>query len=145
MAGMNFKISRWCVESVAYCEMFRSGLHNSLLDSTVIWTILKTGIAKCKIFPAVGGGHPLPDPRPARSLCSLSVLLGGPLTRIFDPSPEKNQVTGLCNKWFCFSFYSYQIRRPTHNRWPRSVGWGGGGDIKGHNFSASKIAQSYKS
>ena len=37
------------------------------------------------------GGHP----PPARSLCSFAVLLGGPLTRIFDPPPENFLVTGL--------------------------------------------------
>ena len=82
-----------------------------------------------------------PRPAPARKLRSLAVLLGGLLTRIFDPPPPENViVTGLCNNAFFKShhdFCSYQIRRPTHNRWPRSerlVGWGGGGGgTKGHH------------
>ena len=47
-------------------------------------------------------GVPPPPPRtlpPARSLRSLAVLLGGPLTRIFD-LPEKSLVTGLYNAFF---------------------------------------------
>ena len=50
---------------------------------------------KMQNFPALGGGHP--DPPPARSLCSLAVLLGGPLTRICDtppPPPPKNSSYG---------------------------------------------------
>ena len=42
--------------------------------------------SKCN-FPALGGGNTTPRPPPphpsARSLCSLAVLLGGPLTWIF--------------------------------------------------------------
>ena len=41
-------------------------------------------------FPAGGGGGP-PRPSPARSLRSIAVLLGGPLTRIFDPQKKKKK------------------------------------------------------
>ena len=41
---------------------------------------------KMQNVPVLGGGHP--DPTPARLLCSLAFLLGGPLTRIFAPPPH---------------------------------------------------------
>ena len=41
-----------------------------------------------------GRGYTPPRSSPSRSLRSLAVLLGGPLTRIFE-SPEKFLVTGL--------------------------------------------------
>ena len=38
--------------------------------------------SNCKILPALGRGHPLPDPPPARSLRSLAILLADYFRRV---------------------------------------------------------------
>ena len=50
--------------------------------------------SRCQIFTTLGEDYTPPRSSPSRSLRSLTVLLGGPLTRIFE-SPEKFLVTGL--------------------------------------------------
>ena len=47
--------------------------------------------SKCKISLPWDGGHPHPDPPPARSLCPLAILVGGLLIWIFDPPPPKKK------------------------------------------------------
>ena len=127
--GVNFKISRCCVESVAYCEMFRSGLHNSLLDSIFgLYWIQELQNAKFSL--TWEGDTPsqtlAPLGRSAPSQFSSEVRSLG-----FSTPPPKKFRLPACVTMVSFKshheFCSYQIRRQTHNRWPRSVGLGGGG------------------
>ena len=85
------------------CPLVFGGNHILVIFAQNMHQKLFFSGSQCKIVPALGGETSSPRPSLARSLCSLAVLLGGLLTRIFDspPPPEKKcLVTGLCNNAF---------------------------------------------
>ena len=99
-----------------------------------------------KTLPTVGGGTPSQTlPRSVTSFPRFN-LPPPPLLKKNHGYASANINVTMHSSKSHHDFCSYRIRRPTRNRWPRSEGLGGGGRTrKAAIFSASKLAQSYKS